>query len=223
MYRFSTTQLLSGLLLILLVTILVAGSVDDNSVGGLVFALLINVALITVLGPLTRRRKRIRKWLQLTGFSLIALRLVVNEGAVPAWLDFIALMLVILFQLALMVLLMKHLFSKVGMDEKLLAAVNFYFLTGITFGFVYTLLNLMLPGAFDFPSAGSWDWPDFIYFSFINLTTLGYGDITPVAPLAKSLVVLESATGVLSPTVMISRFVRSAAWRFILARACRGE
>ena len=47
------------------------------------------------------------------------------------------------------------------------------------------------------------------YFSFVTLTTLGYGDIVPVAPLARSLAVLEALTGVLFMAVLISRLVGS--------------
>ena len=45
--------------------------------------------------------------------------------------------------------------------------------------------------------------------SYISLTTLGYGDITPLTPLAKSLVTLKALIGVLSPVITISRFVRA--------------
>ncbi|WP_172806826.1 potassium channel family protein [Endozoicomonas arenosclerae] len=210
MSRFSNNQLLSGLLLTLLVSVLVPVSVEDNTIGGQIFSLLIIASLMTVLARLTEKRMKVRRWLQATGFTLLGIRILISLGHTPGWADTASLLLVILFQMALMVLLMGHLFSDETLDEKLLAAINFYFLTGITFGFIYTLLNLILPGAFDFPSHGAYDWPDFIYFSFINLTTLGYGDITPVASIAKSLVVIEAAIGVLSPTIMISRFVRPA-------------
>ena len=211
MSRFSNNQLLSGLLLTLLVSILVPVSVEDNTIAGQIFSLLIIASLMTVLARLTENRIKVRRCLQVSGLSLLAIRILIGQGHTPFWADTVSLLLIIMFQLALMVLLMGHLFSDESLNEKLLAAINFYFLTGITFGFIYTLLNLILPGAFDFPSNGTFDWPDFIYFSFINLTTLGYGDITPVASIAKSLVVIEAAIGVLSPTIMISRFVRPAA------------
>ncbi len=45
------------------------------------------------------------------------------------------------------------------------------------------------------------------YFSYVTLTTLGYGDIVPVAPLARGLAVVEALTGVLFLAVLISRLV----------------
>ena len=47
----------------------------------------------------------------------------------------------------------------------------------------------------------------FLYFSFVTITTIGFGDITPVHPLAKSLVMLEGLIGLLYPAIMITRLV----------------
>jgi voltage-gated potassium channel Kch len=56
-----------------------------------------------------------------------------------------------------------------------------------------------------------------LYFSFVTLTTLGYGDIVPATPLARMLTVLEAATGVLYIAITVARLV--AAYQ----RADRGE
>jgi voltage-gated potassium channel Kch len=45
------------------------------------------------------------------------------------------------------------------------------------------------------------------YFSFITLTTVGYGDITPVSPIARMLAVMEAMTGTLFLGVLIARLV----------------
>jgi hypothetical protein len=49
--------------------------------------------------------------------------------------------------------------------------------------------------------------PRLLYYSFTTLTTLGYGDITPIHPYARSLAVLESLVGVIYPAVLIARLV----------------
>jgi voltage-gated potassium channel Kch len=46
-----------------------------------------------------------------------------------------------------------------------------------------------------------------IYFSFATLTTVGYGDITPVHPIARSLAMLEALIGQLFPVILIARLV----------------
>jgi voltage-gated potassium channel Kch len=48
---------------------------------------------------------------------------------------------------------------------------------------------------------------DFIYFSTITLTTLGYGDITPLNPFARTAVMFEAFTGQLYPAILIARLV----------------
>jgi len=49
--------------------------------------------------------------------------------------------------------------------------------------------------------------PQLAYFSFTTLTTLGFGDIVPLNPLARSLVVLEALVGQLFPVILIARLV----------------
>ncbi len=64
-------------------------------------------------------------------------------------------------------------------------------------------------------SSGHWgEWstapgsyPRLLFFSFVTLTTLGYGDIVPASPLASSLAVAEAVTGPIYLTVLIARIV----------------
>ncbi len=48
---------------------------------------------------------------------------------------------------------------------------------------------------------------DALYFSFVTLTTLGFGDIAPISPLARTLVMLEAVTGQLFLAVLVARLV----------------
>lgn len=48
---------------------------------------------------------------------------------------------------------------------------------------------------------------DVLYFTVVSLTTVGYGDITPVHPVARSLAVLEALTGQLYPAILLARLV----------------
>jgi len=49
--------------------------------------------------------------------------------------------------------------------------------------------------------------PSLVYFSFVTLTTVGYGDITPVHPIVRSLSNLEALVGQLYPAILIGRLV----------------
>ncbi len=97
--------------------------------------------------------------------------------------------------------------------DTIYGAVSVYLLMGLTWANAYGLIESVSPGSF---SAGSGEsaftFPTFIYFSFVTLTTLGYGDITPVTDQARSLAVLEMVSGTLYIAVLIARLVAAAGW-----------
>jgi hypothetical protein len=85
-----------------------------------------------------------------------------------------------------------------------------FVLLGVMFAQGYELVAMVEPGAFlvlGAPAAHDTMLPKFLYFSFTTLTTLGYGDIIPIHPYARSLAVLESLVGVIYPAVLIARLV----------------
>jgi len=90
-------------------------------------------------------------------------------------------------------------------------AVAFYLLLGLAWAFAYELVELRWPTAFAPPSSATNPNDDptarFVYFSFVTLTTVGYGDITAVHPLARSLVTLEALIGQLFPAILLARLV----------------
>ena len=200
-----------GLLLATLICSIVFSPIvmEYQSIGGTLFSCLMIASLVLTLRSLTENSPKTRLWLQITGIAIVILRAVVELPNPPEWLPFFTLIASMLFHLGMMLMLMliRHLFSVKPQAEKLLAAINFYLLTGITFSYLYLLVNLFTPGAFDLANQSISSWPDYLYFSFVTLTTLGYGDILPLSSLAQSLVSLEAIVGVLSPTVMIARFV----------------
>jgi voltage-gated potassium channel Kch len=65
----------------------------------------------------------------------------------------------------------------------------------------------MEPKAFQLSTAKALDGFNALYFSFVTLTTIGYGDISPIAPIARMLAMLEAVTGILFPAVLIARLV----------------
>ena len=78
--------------------------------------------------------------------------------------------------------------------DTIYGAICVYFFIGITFGMVYEFLELIQPGSFASNSGTAWF--DLHYYSFITLTTIGYGEITPVSRYARSLVLVEGVLGV---------------------------
>lgn len=94
--------------------------------------------------------------------------------------------------------------------QRIEGAIAAYLLFGLMWAEVYQFVDTLRPGAFRFPSspAGESDrFSPLLYFSFITLTTLGYGDILPVHPVARSLAMLEALMGQLYPAILIARLV----------------
>ena len=69
------------------------------------------------------------------------------------------------------------------------------------------MVDFLVPGSFRYGQDRTLTGPEMIYYSFITLTTLGYGDIVPVSPSARSLATLEALTGQLYLTVLVARLV----------------
>jgi hypothetical protein len=89
------------------------------------------------------------------------------------------------------------------------AALSAYLLAGISFGILYWALERTLPGSLIY-SGGIVDRfteADGIYFSFVTLATLGYGDFVPKTEVARGLAILEAVAGQLYLGVMVARLV----------------
>ena len=90
--------------------------------------------------------------------------------------------------------------------DEIYGAVSVYILLGFVWGLAYGLLELVRPGSIR--SAGGPLRPgDFMYFSFITLMTVGYGDMSPAGPVARSLAIVEAMVGVIFIAVLIGRLV----------------
>lgn len=91
--------------------------------------------------------------------------------------------------------------------NRILGAVAVYLLLGLLWAEAYVVVFLAVPGAFQFSPATDPPVAEMVYFSFVTLTTLGYGDITAVHPFARSLVMMEGLVGQLYPAILLARLV----------------
>ena len=96
-------------------------------------------------------------------------------------------------------------------SEVLCAGIAGYLMLGLLWAGAYALTADLVPGAFLFgsgPASGE-GMKGFtsLYFSFITLSTVGYGDIAPVSSVARMLAMLEAITGTLYMAVLIARLV----------------
>jgi len=94
-------------------------------------------------------------------------------------------------------------------SDQIYAGICMYLMLGFAFGAVYCLVNALSASNFavgGIPVAQG-QRPDMMYFSFVTLATLGYGDITPTSNIARSLAELEAVSGSLYIAVFMARLV----------------
>jgi voltage-gated potassium channel len=89
--------------------------------------------------------------------------------------------------------------------EHLYAALSAYLLAGIFFGQFYWVLQQIWPGSF--AVSGDFSRMSAIYFSFVTIATLGYGDIVPRTDVARGLAIVEGVGGQLFLAVLVARLV----------------
>ena len=92
--------------------------------------------------------------------------------------------------------------------DTIFGSICVYLLLGTLWAIVFGLIEISTPGSFNLgdDSALVFNYK-FIYYSFVTLTTLGYGDITPVLPAARTLSSLEAVTGQLYIAILVARLV----------------
>lgn len=91
--------------------------------------------------------------------------------------------------------------------ERIFAALDAYLLAGLIFGVCYWVLDQTWPASFGPTSESPLPLPHAVYFSFVTVATLGYGDIVPVSDLARGLAILEAVSGQLYLAVLVARLV----------------
>lgn len=92
-------------------------------------------------------------------------------------------------------------------QDVIYAAVIVYLLIGVLWGLFYAVLEVLYPDSFQTSTPISGYSIRWVYFSFVTLTTLGYGDITPISAVAKSFVMLEAVIGQMYIAILIARLV----------------
>src|SRR5262245_11322015 len=91
--------------------------------------------------------------------------------------------------------------------HRIQGAVAGYLLLGLAWAYAYELVAALAPGAFASAQPLAAHERGYVYFSFVTLTTVGYGDVTPIHPVARSLALTEALTGQLYPAILLARLV----------------
>lgn len=198
----SGLRALFGSLLLLLVLYPV---LDDEIVGRGIYALLSTAVVLSgaYAASRDRRRRAIAVLLAIptlaARWSFVFLRTPAARGA--------ALATSIVFYLYTLLLILDYVLrtDEVTGDE-IVGAVSVYILIGFVWGMAFGMLDLFSPGSIKNVN-GAMQTGDFFYFSFITLMTVGYGDMYPASPVARSMAIVEAMVGVIFVAVLISRLV----------------
>ncbi len=93
--------------------------------------------------------------------------------------------------------------------NKVVGAICIYLLLGLIWAMLYLLLHEFAPDSFKGLGSASWQdsFHSLTYFSFVSLTTLGYGDITPVLPVARFLAYMEALVGQFYVAILVASLV----------------
>jgi len=133
------------------------------------------------------------------------------------WANYLVYLVLIFFQSALVVILVRFIFRTTAVNrDVLLAAIAVYLLMGAVFVSVYGIIetatwfpeqttHAFVDGLHEYD--GEFPWQSFVYYSYATLTTLGYGDILPVTFWARSAATFEAVVGVLYTAVIVARLV----------------
>jgi len=208
----STDYSLTALLLFLCLNLFVVQPLGNLGVGGrLLVSLLFSLILISGVGVVAKSRliTMLAGGVVLAGLIVHWLRFSVGSAVLVFWDVGIS----ALFFAILALVVLAEVFSKGPITwHRIQGAVAVYLLIGFACAFGYDLIDLRWPQAFapvQLPGANPEDgsMSAFLYFSFVTLTTLGYGDITAVHPVARSLVTMEALIGQLFPAILLARLV----------------
>lgn len=205
-HRYRFRVLLASLILLLAVVPLTVGTPLFDPIFG------ISITLVVLSGLLAMQRERLLLLLAaLLGVSALLSRWIAI--LFPSAETSLVTTLVPFFFFAFFVIFLLR--AVVTADEVtsdvIAGALSVYLLLGLTWSLLYQSLALVDQSAFSVGSAladtGPLTLMDYLYYSFITLATVGYGDITPVAPAAQFFAYAEAVLGVLYVAVLVARLV----------------
>jgi len=204
--RFSTVQLLIALALLFTC----APFVEEIKGGDLIISLLLSLVLLSAVLAVADRK------------HVLVIALVLAIPAVAGrWInhfrpDLVPPAVFLTAALVLTAFVVAHLLRFILRApsvnvEVLCASISAYLMLGLMWTMAYWLVDQLTPGgAFSFnTNAGTRSMNGFngFYFSFITLSTVGYGDITPVSKVARMLAAMEAMTGLFYVAILIARLV----------------
>ena len=200
------TYLTAALVLLLLL----AALVDQFDIQAGQFLVQSTIVIVLGIGVWSLRDKG--QWIRTRIGFVIAVILVTMAGIFfeLAGLDVLWLLFVLAFLVMTTWLVMHQVLFTGQVDwNKIVGTICIFLLLGLIWTTLYMITKEVFPEAFNGIASDQWyeNFPDLIYFSFVTLTTLGYGDVGPVAPLARFLATMEAMVGQFYIAIVVASMV----------------
>jgi voltage-gated potassium channel len=211
MFRLLRPRSYSGLLTSFLILIIVYPLEQYLERGLWLIEVALVVMLVFAINAVTGDRHGVRMALFLGLPAVVGELLAVVWDEPPTIVVALTFVFTLCFLVAVIVVLQRHIMTSDRVSgDTLRGAVCVYVLLGIGWAIAYRFVNYLEPDAFSI--ADHFVDQDrslalHIYFSFVTLTTLGYGDISPISPIARTLAWLEAFAGQVYIAITIARLV----------------
>jgi len=213
------TYLLLGLLVTLLLGPICAELIDpDGAYANLFknatnFIIQASFSLTLIIGIWSFIESRV--WFSIgVVLAIIAVGSTVIEAVSADWnMDLVTMVAILAFCMLTVVIATLNVIRSKRMDRnQLTAAICIYLLLGIILAILNMIVLKHIPGSFKGISPDVQNGLDMIYFTFVTMTTLGYGDISPVGPLARALAYMAAVAGqfyvALLVGMMVGQYIR---------------
>lgn len=188
----ATDRGLSIFLVMIVVVVFVLPSLASMGITGrLFFDIFFSILLISGIASMSGQR---RVFITLAGISIVALavRWIDSFNTSPL-LDVLNLLATITAVILFSTVVLSQVLKKGPITAyRIQGAIAVYLLLGLAWAHAYDLIEYLSPGAFTGAITTSARFSSWMYFSFVTIATLGYGDIAPVHPVARSLAVAEA-------------------------------
>lgn len=202
--------LLLGCLLIALITMPI---LEHFHIGRLIIGIWSLLTIATLVRSLRNHRRHFISTSIIGGclFVLIIAQLIallINQHSKGFYLFIIPVGMLFIIYCIWMIL--SSIFKKKNLSaDELSGAIVTYILMGILWGALYIYIEILSPGSFNFTVATDPESkvPALVYYSFVTLTTLGFGDILPLNTIARVATYLEALTGVMYTAILVAGLV----------------
>lgn len=199
-----------GLVFLLLVAIYLCASLTDADWMTPVLLALAGTTVLTLAMPTRPTSHSVLMFLAIiVGATLVSVLLATTSRRLSGFSD-LAVAAILVF--AITVIARAIVNAKRVTAEAVIGAVDMYILLGLSFGFLFSGLERVTEVAF-FSTEELSSRSDFLYFSFVAMTTLGFGDLAPADNYARPLTVFEVLTGQIILVVVVARVVSMLAPR----------